>query len=60
MAIHPSRPSIDPKAVGTPKTIGSPDLSWACEVKGKLIKNAKTRKPKNIPFFITPSSFEKI
>jgi hypothetical protein len=50
---------MEPKAVGTPMTIGSPGLSWACETKGKLIKNAKNIKLKNIPFFITPSSFKK-
>jgi hypothetical protein len=60
MAIHPSRPSIEPKAVGTPKTIGSPGLSWALAVKGKVMKMAKTNniKPENISLFITSSSFK--
>jgi hypothetical protein len=41
--------------------MGSPGLSWALAVKGKLMKMANTNniKLKNIPFFITPSSFKK-
>jgi hypothetical protein len=62
MAIHPSRPSIEPKAVGTPITIGSPGLSCAEAARGKLMKTANTNKPEvNNPFFpIILSSFLKV